>query len=170
VILRLSAVRKGPALLALVRTTLVACVVWLAFTSETVPMMGEKLLAPLLARGIGDVLLFLGADARVLGTIVDVSGFCVQIDWRCTGILQMVGFIAAVLVTPARPDRRAFAVAVGVAGITALNLVRILTIIWTGIRFPTLVPFLHDVFWEGLMILWTAGLWLWWYVGLRSGR
>ena len=115
-----------------------------------------------LASVIGIVLQSLGNEIDPVGTIIQSKGFGIDIYYKCTGVYQAAGFLAGVFAYPTSLRKKASGIVWGVCCITAINIIRIVSIFYTGLHTPEWIPLFHGVFWEALMVLLTIGIWLVW--------
>lgn len=106
------------------------------------------------------ILQSLGGDIERVGTIIKGSGFGIEIYHKCTGVYQAAGFVAGVLAYPTTLRNKFIWVLSGIGFLCALNVIRIVSVFYTGLHFPELVPLLHGVIWEAVMILLTIVIWL----------
>jgi len=90
------------------------------------------------------------------------SGFAYEIYWRCTGLLP-AGFLAIViLASPAPLSRRGLGVLWGMPLVLAVNLLRLASLFFIGVRYPAAFDVAHSLVWEGIVILAVLGVWLGW--------
>ena len=115
-----------------------------------------------LSHVISEMILFLGFQIERAGTIITGGGLSLEIYYKCTGIYQMAGFMAAVLAFPTNFQNKIIGFAWGIFGIGILNLTRILSIFFVGLYFPNVVIIFHGIIWEVLMILFSLLLWMYW--------
>ena len=101
-----------------------------------------------------------------LTTVNDVTirseNYAVSIRRGCDAIEPAWFFCAAVLAFPGRWRSKPAGLAVGVAVILALNLVRIVSLYFIGLRVPRFFATAHLELWPGLFILATLALWFAW--------
>jgi exosortase/archaeosortase family protein len=115
-----------------------------------------------LSRIVGEIILLSSFQIDQAGTIITGGAISMEIYYKCTGIYQMAGFMAAVLAFPTTFQNKMIGFAWGICGISILNLVRILSIFYVGYYYPAIVPVFHGIIWEALMILFSLLLWMWW--------
>lgn len=108
------------------------------------------------------ILQSLGSEIERVGTIIKTTGFSMDITYKCTGVYQATGYLAAVLAYPTNLRNKIIGVIFGVCFISFINIIRILSIFFTGLYAPEWIPFFHGVFWEALMIILTITVWLLW--------
>jgi exosortase/archaeosortase family protein len=100
-------------------------------------------------------------------TIVDFiifqpNGFAVEITYKCTGVLQIAFFIAAVLAYPCRFSRKLLGIFAGSIFIYIVNLIRIVALFIIGVNAYSWFDFSHSIPGELLMILTTVFAWYFW--------
>lgn len=89
----------------------------------------------------------------------------------CTATLVMATYAAAVVAYPSSRRSRAWGVALGVAALFAVNLLRLVSLGWVGLHARASFDAVHMYWWQvfyvaGTGVLWFA--WAWWTSGARS--
>jgi len=114
----------------------------------------------------------LGEPARSVGTRISAPGFAVDVKNGCNGVEAMLILVAAVLAFPAPWGRRLAGIAVGIAVIQALNLVRVVSLFWLGVHRRDIFETFHTAVWQTILILVAVGVFLLWSrrVGNREAR
>jgi len=119
-------------------------------------------LAVSLAWVVQGILSVLGEPVYQSGSCVASTAVSMEITPACTGLYQIAFLISAILSWPATAWKRWHGIAVGVITLLTLNIIRLLSIYFCALTFPAAIPFLHDVLWETLMILFVPLIWLSW--------
>ena len=121
------------------------------------------------------ILRLLGDDATAAGVSVGSSRFSVNIKRGCDALQVSAFFIFAVLAWPVSVSiwRRFLGLIIGTSLLLAMNLVRIVSLYYTGIHFPSAFDMMHiDVWQVGFIVLalffWV--LWLWWVARAEMGK
>jgi exosortase H (IPTLxxWG-CTERM-specific) len=114
------------------------------------------------AKIIGLTLNLFHTAAIVDGGVVSSNNFSVEIIGECTGIVPLLIFISAVIAYPCRIKQKLIGIAIGTGAIYLLNLVRIVSLFYVGSAFPVFFSTAHLSGWQGLTILLTLILWLYW--------
>lgn len=104
----------------------------------------------------------LGASTSVDGTIVASDSFAVDIVVECTALGPLVLFIGAVVAYPSAFKSKGMGVLLGIGVLTAVNIVRIVSLFWIGSAFPQYLSVAHLLVWQSAMILLAIVLWLFW--------
>ncbi len=114
----------------------------------------------------------LGEPARALGTQIQAAGFAVDVKNGCNGVEAMLILVAAVLAFPASWRERLLGIAIGVAVIQLLNLVRVVSLFWLGVHRRDIFETFHTAVWQTILILAAVGLFLLWSrrIGSRAPR
>lgn len=115
-----------------------------------------------IARVAGVVLNAIGEKSEVVGTEIRSSSFGVNIENGCNGVETALLFGAAVLAFPASWKRRLVGLLAGFLAIQALNLFRVVTLVWIGIHRPALFNSSHTVIWQSVVVLFGVVLFLLW--------
>ena len=104
----------------------------------------------------------LGSSASVDGTVLRSSGFAVDVVGECTAVGPIVLFMGAVLAYPARLRAKAAGLALGILLLSAVNLVRVISLFWIGSAFPQYLDVAHVLIWQTALIVVVIVLWLVW--------
>ncbi len=109
----------------------------------------------------------LGDDVSAFGTAISSSRFSVDIQRGCEAIQVSAFFIFAVLAwpIPVTRARRITGLIVGSVLLLVLNLVRIMSLYYTGIYFPGAFEIMHIDVWQPAFIILAVLIWvcwLWW--------
>ena len=124
------------------------------------------------------MLAFMALTAKLVGGIVNVAGIAatvqdryisapqlaVEIIEECTGLYEIVIFVAAVLAYPATRREKMIGVAAGIILLYALNLARMVFLVIVGNARPDWFEFFHVYFWQASLILMITSVWLLWIV------
>ncbi len=125
-----------------------------------------RALAPvdlLTAQATAAVLDWCGMDVkRDLAVLSHPDGFGYEIYYRCTGLLPAAFLAVGIFAFPTRLRPKLKAVAIGVPLVLFLNLIRLASLFYIGVRHPNAFYLAHTVVWEGLLLLFIIGFWLWW--------
>ncbi len=104
----------------------------------------------------------LGASVVNTGTVVGSSSFAYSIVAECTAIGPIILFAGAVLAYPATWRSRALGIGIGVVLLSAVNLVRLVSLFYIGAYFPNYLPMAHYLVWQAAIIIFAILLWLFW--------
>jgi exosortase H (IPTLxxWG-CTERM-specific) len=115
-----------------------------------------------IARVSAGALDLLGQRTTLEGTVIRGRRFAVNIRNGCNGVETMLIFLAAVLAFPASWRARLAGLALGIAAIQAVNLVRVVALFLTGAYLPRLFDTSHTVIWQTLVILVGVLVWVYW--------
>ncbi len=137
--------------------------------------MNDHVIVPFTARIVTvstAVLRALGEPVRSVGTQIRATAFAVDVKNGCNGVEAMLILVAAVLAFPAPWVRRLAGIAVGVAIIQALNLVRVVSLFWLGVHRRDVFETFHTAVWQTILILVAVGVFLLWSrrIGRREAR
>ena len=115
-----------------------------------------------IARIVSTTLNLLGQKTEAIGTTVSSAEFSIAVVTACTGLFLTAVFWAAVLAYPARWLAKLVGAGIGLAGIFALNIVRLVSLFYVGLYFPRYVDQVHLLIWQSLIIVFSLFLWLFW--------
>lgn len=110
-----------------------------------------------------------GASAR--GTALASKRFSVDIAHGCDAIEPSALFIAAVLAFPASLRSKFPGLLVGTLVLAVINLMRIVTLFYTGIYFPRAFEAMHVDVWQPIFIVLSLTFWViwaWWATKART--
>lgn len=88
------------------------------------------------------------------------AGFSYKIYYKCTGLIAGGFLSTGLLVLPNRWKAKVMLVLLGVAMVLALNLVRLVSLYFIGVRYPQAFTFFHTVLWNIAMLVFMLGFWL----------
>ncbi len=110
------------------------------------------------------VLQVLGDDATVSGTSIISPRYSLNIKRGCEAIQVSAFFVLAVLAWPMSVSRwrRATGLVVGILVLLVINLVRIVSLYYTGIYFPSAFEAMHIDVWQPAFIVLALFLWMIW--------
>jgi exosortase/archaeosortase family protein len=135
----------------------VALLIWAAGTDSVMRTIQGGL-----ARIVGTILTTLGHRAVVVGNNIRSSSFGISVVTACTGLFSIGLFVAAVFVFPTRWISRLIGVGIGAVGISAMNVVRLVSLYYIGVHWPGFVDQAHQLIWQSLLIVFCVVLWLLW--------
>jgi exosortase H (IPTLxxWG-CTERM-specific) len=110
----------------------------------------------------GGFLDLFSADVIISGRFVTFKGFSVEIIEECTGLFEMLIFLAAVLSYPASWKSRGIGIALGIPALYLINVARIIFLIVVGYLNNSLFEFMHLYFWQATLILMITTVWVLW--------
>ena len=95
------------------------------------------------------------------------DGFSYRITYVCSGLRPIAIIAVTLLVVPAAWSWRLTGLALGVVGVEALNLCRLVHLYWVGVVEPDAFFTAHRVTWNVVAIVMVAGFLLMWLRGSR---
>jgi exosortase/archaeosortase family protein len=102
-------------------------------------------------------------DSSVSVTGIDVGGrFPLRITRDCDGMQINILFAAAILAFPASWRQRALGLGLGLAALLTLNVVRLCTLYFVGVFWPSGFDFAHRELWPMLFIVAAMGAFIGW--------
>lgn len=117
----------------------------------------------------GALLRIFGEDVVVAGVSVISPRFSLNIGLGCDASQVTAFFVSAVLAFPASVSRwrRIPALGVGVGLLSAINLLRILSLYYTGIYFPGAFDTMHIAVWQPAFMALSLFFWIVWIWRVR---
>ncbi len=147
------------------RLAILFCLFIGAFYACYVPFTQTDLFHSYLTRlaGVcGAILTLLGQEVSVNGMAVNSTRFAFTMVQGCDG-LEMAGlFGAAVLASPVSLRSRACFAFIGIVGLLAVNVVRIVSMAYVDMHFPEWGDLVHWDVWPGVLIALILFCWLVW--------
>ena len=136
------------------------------------PRVGEVFAAFLsfYAHLAGAVLRFLGEPVIVVGQSISSSRFAVEVVRGCDAMEATAVLVAAMLASPVPALRKVPGIIGGVLLLGLVNLVRIVSLFFVGIHWPSWFDTLHFQVWQPVFILLAVGGWLMWALWARRPR
>ncbi|UCH92454.1 MAG: archaeosortase/exosortase family protein [Candidatus Aminicenantes bacterium] len=126
----------------------------------------EKILRPyavLTAQITGWILQGFMSGTRVLENVVfQPRGFAMIITVKCLGLLLAGFLIAVILASPSSMRKKIIGIILGTGIIFMVNLLRLISLFVVGTYASGSIDFVHDILWEGIMIVLTFGIWMKW--------
>ena len=137
-----------------------------------VPLLSKRVLPyymQLNARASVVILNILGEGASANGTAVISPRYSVDIRHGCDAIEPSALFIAAVLAFPGRWLSKLPGLLAGTVVLAIINLVRIVSLFYTGIYKPRWFEAMHVDVWQPVFILLALTLWVFWALWATRG-
>jgi exosortase H (IPTLxxWG-CTERM-specific) len=116
----------------------------------------------LVARVSGAVLSLLGEEITVQDYLLRSPRFSVTIYNGCNGLITSLIFISGVLAFPASWQAKLLGAVGGLIAIQLINLIRIISLFYTGVYFPSWFDESHIFIWQSIVILAGVTLWVVW--------
>lgn len=115
------------------------------------------------AKITGLVLAWLGVTAqRELATLIHPAGFGYEIAFHCTGVIPAGMLAAAIFSMPVPIIVRLRGAIVGVLFVLGMNIARLVSLFWIGVRFPAFFNLAHLFLWQCLLAVSVIGFFFWW--------
>jgi exosortase/archaeosortase family protein len=113
------------------------------------------------ARVAGWVLRLTHANVQVAGTEV-VGNISLTVAKNCDAMDVNILFVAAIVAFPVGWRRRAIGIGLGVAGLAIANIVRIVSLYYIGVRWPSRFEVVHAELWPFAMVALAVSAFLLW--------
>jgi exosortase/archaeosortase family protein len=104
----------------------------------------------------------LGTPARAYDLAVRSPRFGLTVAQGCDAIQPSVLFLCAVLASPVALRLKLLGLLLGVPALLVLNLVRIVTLFYTGVYYPSLFEMMHIDVWQAIFIVLALLFWITW--------
>lgn len=147
------------------------CVVFLGLLiilTTTFPFLSDKFnpqltwLMVVTADVTGLFLKIFGMSVNVSGRVVSLSNFSMEVIGECTGLYEMLIFLAAMIAYPASYRKKLIGAGMGIPLLYVINIIRMIFIAIIGNWSPKTFDFMHLYFWQVAMILIIVSVWVLW--------
>jgi exosortase H (IPTLxxWG-CTERM-specific) len=99
----------------------------------------------------------------------NVNGFAVAIEAGCNGVEAAIVLVAAMLAFPAPWRYRVLGIAIGIAAVQLLNIVRVISLFYIGQWDFSVFEWAHQYVWQALIMLDVLVVWLIWVRRVPTG-
>jgi exosortase H (IPTLxxWG-CTERM-specific) len=96
------------------------------------------------------------------GVFVSFKGFPVEIIDECTGLFEMLIYIAAVISFSTTIRKKLIGIAIGIPAIYIFNVIRIIILLVVGAGSQKAFEFMHLYLWQVTLIIMIAAIWVGW--------
>jgi len=110
----------------------------------------------------GFLLKAFGLSVQTHGNILSLPNFSVEIVGECTGLYEMLIFMAAVIAYPSGWRKKLIGAGLGIPLLYLINIIRMIFITIMGNWSPRTFDFMHMYFWQVAMILIIVSTWVLW--------
>lgn len=104
----------------------------------------------------------LGQDVTSSGRVISSSKVALSIERGCDAIHPTALYLSAVLAFPTSRRRRVLGALAGLTVLLAVNIVRIISLFFVQIHFPSAFEFVHVDIWQALFIFLAMLAWILW--------
>ena len=94
-----------------------------------------------------------GVDHTIDETILYLGGISLNVIDECTGIYELFVYAGCVMAYPTSPGKKLAGVAFGIPAIFGINMVRLLSLAFVGMWFPSIFSYVHYYLWQVTLIL-----------------
>ncbi len=122
------------------------------------------------ARASAAVLNIFGEGARAIDTNITSNRYSVNIKHGCDAIEPIALFVAAVLAFPAPLRTKWPGLLIGTFVLTALNIVRIISLFYVGIHWQSAFDTMHEDVWQPAFIVFSLFFWVVWALWATKPR
>ena len=120
--------------------------------------------AGVLASASASLMTLFDADVAHQGRILmsKATGFAVSIEAGCNGVEAAIILIAGMVAFPSTWRQKAVGIALGIAAVQGVNLLRIISLYYLGKWNMAVFEFAHLYLWQALIMLDVLVVWLLW--------
>ena len=101
-------------------------------------------------------------NTQVISSTIYSPVFSVSIALGCDGVEAMALFSCALLAFPSKWKAKIIGLAVGISFLFILNILRVVTLFFTGVYYPRAFEVMHIEVWQVIFILLALVLWMLW--------
>ena len=112
-----------------------------------------KLVQRFLAGSAWSLAAAVGSRSTVNEDQIYVGGLVMDINYECTGLYVILILFTFLLAYPASWRSRLLGAAVGVAGLTVINVLRIAVLVGIAEVSPDLFGYFHEYVWQGVFLV-----------------
>lgn len=95
-----------------------------------------------------------GSEAvRVQGNLITAGGVTLNINHECTGVFVLFVLVSFLAAYPAPWGARLLGMAVGITALSAVNVLRIATLVRVVEFYPAAFEYFHEYVWQGAFLL-----------------
>jgi exosortase/archaeosortase family protein len=94
-----------------------------------------------------------GGESSVIGDQIAVGGLSIDINYECTGVYVALILVVFLFAYPAPWDRRLLGAALGIVGLTIVNILRIAVLVRIAEVSPDLFGYFHEYVWQGVFLI-----------------
>jgi archaeosortase B (VPXXXP-CTERM-specific) len=103
-----------------------------------------------------------GISVGVSGRVVSLPNFSMEVIGECTGLYEMLIFLAAMIAYPSSWKKKLIGAGLGIPFLYVINIIRMVFISMMGNWSPKTFDFMHLYFWQVAMILIILSVWVLW--------
>jgi exosortase H (IPTLxxWG-CTERM-specific) len=116
------------------------------------------------------ILRWFGEDATATGNLLSSPRYALRIERGCDAIDPLAMFCAGVIALPGSWRRKWIGIACAALLLPLLNLVRVISLYYIGVHWPTRFETFHIEVWQPLFVVCTLALWVFWAIlSMRVG-
>ena len=94
-----------------------------------------------------------GGESSVTGDQIAVGGLSIDINYECTGVYVALILVVFLFAYPAPWPRRLIGAAIGIIGLTIVNVLRIAVLVRIAEVSPDLFGYFHEYVWQGVFLI-----------------
>jgi archaeosortase B (VPXXXP-CTERM-specific) len=103
-----------------------------------------------------------GMEAETHGSSLMLKNFTFEVIHECTGIFALMIYFACILAYPTGWKNKLKGLLLGIPIILAINLMRMVILVYTAIHHSESFEYIHSYLWQGIFIIFVILLWILW--------
>lgn len=104
----------------------------------------------------------LGMEAKASGTSLILTTMTFEIIHECTGIFALMIYFSCTMAYPIKWKNKLIGIAIGFPFIAAMNLVRMIVLVYIAGYHQNIFDYVHSYLWQGTFIIFVILIWLLW--------
>ena len=110
-------------------------------------------LSSLTASVLSALLGIFGVDHTIDETVLHLGGISLKVIDECTGIYELFVYAGCVMAYPTSSGKKLAGIAFGIPAMFSINMVRLLSLAFVGLWFPSIFSYVHYYLWQVTLIL-----------------
>ena len=110
-------------------------------------------LSNLTASTLSALLGIFGVNHTIDETVLYLGGISLKVIDECTGIYELFVYAGCVMAYPTSSNKKLAGIAFGIPAMFSINMVRLLSLAFVGLWFPSIFNYVHYYLWQVTLIL-----------------
>ncbi len=94
-----------------------------------------------------------GVNHTIDETVLHLGGISLKVIDECTGIYELFVYAGCVMAYPTSSNKKLAGIAFGIPAMFCINMVRLLSLAFVGVWFPSIFGYVHYYLWQVTLIL-----------------
>lgn len=102
------------------------------------------------------LLKMLGMNISIAGSTLHLGNFSMDIIHECTGIYELIVYLACVLAYFTTPEKKLIGIVIGIPILITVNMIRLIFLAFVGVWYLDIFDYVHYYLWQMTLILLVA--------------